>query len=87
MATVARFLGIVIYIYFEPEAHRLPHFHAAYGGQWASFQIEPPNLLAGSLPRRQLRYVLAWAEMHQEELLENWHLVQAGRQPRQIPGL
>jgi hypothetical protein len=53
----------------------------------ASFAMDPPGLLEGSLPRRQLRYVLAWAELHQEELLENWQLVQNGRRPNQIEGL
>ena len=25
------------------------------------------------LPTKQARYVLAWADLHQEELLENWN--------------
>ena len=34
--------------------------------------IAPTALLAGSLPTRELRLVLAWAELHEDELLENW---------------
>ena len=34
--------------------------------------IDPPALLAGAMPRRQQHLVLAWAELHQEELLANW---------------
>jgi hypothetical protein len=88
MPSVSRFQGITIYIYTEGDApHRLPHFHAYYNEYLASFAIAPPNLLEGSLPRRQLRLVLAWAELHSEELEENWRRVQNGQAPRQIQGL
>jgi hypothetical protein len=88
MPVIARFQGISIYIYTERDApHRLPHFHAYYGEHLASFAIDPPNLLEGSLPRRQLRLILAWAELHEEELMENWGRVQNGQAPQQIQGL
>ena len=75
-------------MYTEPGArHRLPHFHAYYAEFMASFVINPPALLEGALPRRQLRLVLAWAELYQADLEEDWRLVQAGRQPKQVPGL
>lgn len=88
MPGVARFQGITIYMYTERDApHRLPHFHAYYGEHLASFAINPPNLLEGSLPRRQLRLVLAWAELHGEELETNWQRVQNGQLPNQIQGI
>ncbi|MGE5527422.1 MAG: DUF4160 domain-containing protein [Methanosarcina sp.] len=31
-----------------------------------------------NLGRRQLRFVLAWAELHQTELEENWRRTRAG---------
>jgi len=31
-----------------------------------------------TLSRRHLRFVLAWAELHQEEPRENWRLARAG---------
>lgn len=40
-----------------------------------------------TLARRQLRFVLAWAELHQEELLENWRLARAGETLREIEPL
>ena len=40
-----------------------------------------------SLGRRQLRLVLAWAELHQEELLENWRLARAGETLQEIEPL
>lgn len=30
--------------------------------------------MSGSLPGRQLKFVLAWAELHQDELMQNWQL-------------
>jgi hypothetical protein len=44
-------------------------------------------LLEGSLPRRQLRLVLAWAELNEDKLLENWERVQNGQAPQPIQGL
>jgi Domain of unknown function (DUF4160) len=43
--------------------------------------------LAGSLPRRQERLVLARVELHQEELLSNWQTLQQGRPPIKIEPL
>ena len=88
MPSISRFRGISIYVYTERNApHHLPHFHVYYGQYLASFAINPPAILEGTLPRRQHRLVLAWAEIHQEELIENWRRIQNGQQPRQIEGL
>jgi hypothetical protein len=88
MPEVARFLGIVITLYMEfEEPHHLPHFHARYGEYQATFSISPISQLTGALPRRQLRLVEAWAELHQAELLENWQRAQNGRPILRIQGL
>jgi len=88
MPSIARFQGISIYIYTERDVpHHWPHFHVFYGEYLASFSIHPPNLLEGLLPRRQLRLVLAWAELHEDEIAENWQRVQNGQTPLQIEGL
>lgn len=88
MPLIAQFRGISIYLYTERDApHRLPHFHAYYGEYVATFGILPPALLEGVLPRAQLRLVLAWAELHLDEIQEDWSLAQAGRMPKRIAGL
>ena len=88
MPSISHFRGITIYLYTEPAArHRSPHIHAYYGEYVATFAISPPALLEGTLPRRQMRFVLAWAELHQAELEENWERVQEGRPPEKIQGL
>jgi hypothetical protein len=35
-------------------------------------------VIEGDLRRRQLRLVLAWAELHQAELLDNWQRARVG---------
>ena len=49
--------------------HHSPHFHAYYQNYAAAFSIDPVELLAGELPLRQIRFVIAWAELHQNELI------------------
>ncbi|MBI2840446.1 MAG: DUF4160 domain-containing protein [Acidobacteria bacterium] len=59
--------------------HHTPHFHAYYQENVAIYGIEPIELIAGSLPRRQQRLLEAWAEMHQAELQSDWERLQDGR--------
>jgi hypothetical protein len=53
----------------------------------ASFTIDPPALLAGVMPRKQQHLILAWAELHQEELMENWELAKQELPLKKIEGL
>ncbi|MBK2347072.1 DUF4160 domain-containing protein [Francisella tularensis subsp. novicida] len=45
------------------------------------------TVIVGELPKKQERLVLAWAEIHQKELLQNWELCQKDKQPMQIEPL
>jgi hypothetical protein len=77
---LCRFFGIIIRMYFEAyTGHHTPHFHAYYQEYVAVYRIEPVELLAGALPKRQQRLVEAWAELHQTELLQDWDRLQTGR--------
>jgi hypothetical protein len=60
-------------------AHHRSHFHAYYGEHTAIYALSPIELIAGSLPRRQQRFVEAWAELHQKELTADWELLQSGQ--------
>jgi len=51
------------------------------------YDIGKIERLAGFFPRRQERLVLAWAELHQEELLSNWQTLQHRRPPIKIEPL
>jgi hypothetical protein len=73
MPELSRFFGIIISRYAElGPPHHQPHFHAYYGEDVAIYSFDPVDLMAGSLPRRQQRLVMAWAELHQAELLADW---------------
>ncbi len=76
MPTICRFLGIVIARYYDDHGH--PHFHARHADGQAKVRIDPVEVLDSSLDVRQLRLVLAWAELHREELLENWRRARQG---------
>jgi len=53
----------------------------------AKVRIDALEVIDSSLARRQLRLVLAWAELHRNELLENWRLARAGERLREIEPL
>jgi len=67
--------------------HHSPHFHAYYGEEVAIYTLAPIELIAGSLPRRQQRFVEAWAELHEGELAADWQLLQSGQVPLPISPL
>jgi hypothetical protein len=78
MPRISAFYGIVIWMYHDESRHLgRPHFHARYGEDEASIDIEGLGVIAGTLPRRALRLVVEWARMHQVELRANWD--RAGR--------
>ncbi len=88
MPEISRFFGIIIRMYVEAGgAHHTPHFHAYYQDEVGIYGIDRIERLAGSLPRRQERLVLAWAELHQEDLMANWELVMNDEEPFKIQPL
>lgn len=68
---VSEFFGIKIYMYWEE--HFPEHFHAEYGKLKALVSIRNAAVIKGALPAKQLKLVLAWCEIHRDELLENWN--------------
>jgi hypothetical protein len=88
MPELSRFFGIIIRMYAEANvSHHAAHFHAYYQEQVAIYGIDPVELIAGALPRRQHRLVEAWAELHQADLLADWQRLQEGRKPQPIEPL
>ena len=51
------------------------------------FSIDPVEMVAGSLPKRQRRLVEAWAELRQQELMADWETLQQGKTPAAIEPL
>ena len=73
MPEISRFLGIVIYMYFNE--HNPPHFHAEYNEFRAAISIDSLGIIEEKLPSRVLSLVIEWAQDHQRELLENWNSI------------
>lgn len=67
--TTARNAGV--YGLIEAD-HPPPHFHAYYGEHDAQIVIATGDVMGGSLPRRGLRLVKEWTDLHREELMNNW---------------
>ena len=56
------------------EDHMPPHFHAEYSNHKVLVDIIECQVIKGAFPSRQLRLILAWATIHQDELMQNWEL-------------
>jgi hypothetical protein len=73
MPEISRFLGIIISMYFAD--HNPPHFHVEYNEYEALITIQNLTVMEGDLPSRVFRLVKEWAELHRQELMENWNLL------------
>ncbi len=83
--TISRFFGISIAMFFDDHGH--PHFHARHADGEAKVRIDELEVFESTLGRRQLRFVMAWAELHQDELGDNWRRARAGETLRDIEPL
>ena len=84
MPIISRFLGIVITMYWQD--HSPPHFHAKYGEYKITVDIQT-GVVEGKFPKRALKHVLEWYELHQAELLKDWELCQQSQIPNSIEPL
>jgi len=88
MPTISMFYGVLIRMFFyDIEKHAKPHIHAEYQGEVAVYSIPEGEVLAGKLPRKKDKLVVAWIEIHQDNLLANWQLAVNGKKPFKIRGL
>jgi hypothetical protein len=81
---ISRFFGVVITMFFDDHGPAFSRPPCRRDGQGQHRTLE---VIESTLARRHLRFVLAWAELHQEELLENWRLARAGERLREIEPL
>lgn len=88
MPTISMFYGILIRMFFrDVEKHHLPHIHADYQGEVAVYSIIDGELLSGSLPKNKHKLVVAWIEIHKDDLYADWQLAVNGKIPFKIKGL
>jgi hypothetical protein len=85
MPVISTFFGIVIRMFYRE--HGVPHFHAEYQGQQATFTFSG-EILAGSIrSRTALRLVKEWSLAHTAELEANWGRGKAGEPLERIAPL
>jgi len=73
MPIISRFFGIIIYIFWRD--HSPPHFHAKYGDDEITVEIES-GIINGSMSKRAIKMIQEWQEIHKAELLSNWKLAE-----------
>ena len=88
MPTISMFYGILIKMFFcDVEKHKSPHLHAEYQGKTAVYSIPDGDLLAGKMPLQKQKIIVAWIEIHKEDLVADWQLAVNGKTPFKIKGL
>ncbi len=85
MPEISLFYGIRVTMYYED--HNPPHFHAEYNSDNAIIDIYNAKVIGGALPSKQLKLILAWCVIHQDELIQNWELSKAGKSLNHIDPL
>jgi hypothetical protein len=82
------FYGIIVSLYFlDNRRHKKPHIHARYQEHEAVVSITDGKMLEGRLPPTKTRLLLAWIEIHKDELVADWELAASGQQPYKIEPL
>ena len=82
MPELSRFGGMVIYmLFYDVGQHNKPHVHVYFGDYEAVIAIDG-ELLAESLPHKQLKIVTGWLAFHEEEA---WNLAVKGEHFDKIP--
>jgi len=70
---ISRFYGIVIKMLFNDTVqHNKPHIHVSYGDYKITMGLDG-EILSGSMPQKQVRMVLGWIAIHEDELYAAWN--------------
>jgi hypothetical protein len=88
MPAISMFCGLIVYMYFmDNKQHKLPHIHVKCQDDEVIVQIPEGTILGGSIPGSKMKLLQAWVELHKDELVANWELAVAGKQPYKIDPL
>ena len=78
MPALSMFFGIIVRMQSEQGGqHSKPHIHALYGEHEIVVGIDG-EILEGGFPNKQLKLLLAWMAIHEDELTANWELLRRG---------
>lgn len=87
MPVISMFYGIIIRMfYYDNKEHHTPHVHIEYSG-YIAVQIPEGKILTGTFPNDRLKLVLAWIEIHKDELMADWKLAVEGQSVFKIEAL
>ena len=82
------FYGIIIRMfYLDNKEHHLPHIHIEYAEYKAVIELSSGKMLAGDFPNDKMKLVLAWMEIHKDELMADWKLAVEGQTVFKIEAL
>ena len=78
MPALSMFYGIIVRMQSEKGGkHNRPHIHAIYGDDEIVVSVEG-EILEGNFPNKQLKLLLAWIAIHEDELRANWSMLSEG---------
>jgi len=72
MPEICRFYGIIIRMYLIDKEYPPAHIHIKYGEFEAVMELQNLNIIEGTIPKKCRQLVREWAELHQEELIDQW---------------
>ena len=61
-----------------------PVSYTHLNGNKAIVEIDGVRVIKGALPSKQLKLILAWCVLHQDELMQNWELSKDGKPMNRI---
>lgn len=80
MPILSSFYGIIIRMYKETDSkHNIPHIHAEYNGKYIVIDFNG-TILEGNFPIKKRNILVAWVNLHEEELQANWKMLSADGQ-------
>jgi hypothetical protein len=85
MPIISVFLGLTIRMYFGD--HPPPHIHVSYQGFEALVRVDDGTLIAGDLPRRPLKLLREWLDLHRDDIVRNWKRAERMEPLERIRGL
>lgn len=75
MPVISMFYGIIVSLYyFDNNQHNAPHIHVKYKDEEVVINIITSEIIKGSIVGNKLKLVMAWIEIHRDELIADWSL-------------
>ena len=87
MPLISTFFGLLVYMYKEKNSpHHKPHVHVSYAEHKLVISSDG-EILAGSLPRKQQKYIEAWVALREDEINATWTALNDNGEVIKIKGL